>query len=90
MQSTQSISLANMDFMCNLSHTIFVCSIRDSDMMTNITTHGIYTHNMFTAQCPLPSTDHQEQRAQFCCQLSQFMLLNLCLPRKSAITVNSF
>jgi hypothetical protein len=89
MQSTQSISLANMDFICNLSHTIYVCSIWDTDMMTKITTQGIYTHSMLTAQCPVPSTDHGEQRAELCYQLSQSMLLNLSLPRESAITVPS-
>jgi len=80
MQSIQSISLANMDFMCNLSHTIYVCSIWDTDMMTNITTQGIYTHSMLTAQCPVPGTDHGEQRAELCHQLTQSMWLNLSFP----------
>jgi len=59
-------------------------------MMTNITIQGIYTHSMLTAQCPVPGTDHGGQRAELCCQLSQSTLLNLTLPRKSAITVPSF
>ena len=59
-------------------------------MMTNITTQGIYTHSMLTAQCPVPGTDHGEQRAELRYQLSQSMLLYLGLPRKSAITIPSF
>lgn len=91
MHSTQSIRLANMDFMCNLSHTIYVCTIWDTDTITNITIQGIYTHSMLTAQCPVPCTDHGRQGTELCCQLSQqSMLLNLALPRKSAITVPSF
>ena len=70
MQPTQSIRLVNMDFMCNLSHTIYVCSIWDTDMMTNITIQGIYTNSMLTAQCPVPGTEHARQRAELCCQLS--------------------